>query len=143
MDINNLGEGQLIVALRDMAKEWSNNRGLANDGFEGFRYNELQTALKEKYGISAYIDTVDHHDNMQVIVKRKKAVIDIENISSEEAIHLMKVTINSNIQLEEIDTDLVTQLLREYRAINGAYDKLLSNVRSGKENLLDGIVATK
>jgi|TARA_R110001606_G_scaffold366348_2_gene521477 hypothetical protein len=55
----------------------------------------------------------------------------------------MKVTINSNIKLDEINTDLITELLLQYRAINGAYDTLVDNVRSGKENLLDGIIATK
>jgi hypothetical protein len=37
--------------------------------------------------------------------------IDIENITSEEAIYLMKVTISSNIKLDEINTDLITELL--------------------------------
>tara|TARA_R110001583_G_scaffold126875_2_gene278458 strand:- start:609 stop:827 length:219 start_codon:yes stop_codon:yes gene_type:complete len=69
--------------------------------------------------------------------------IDIENITSEEAIYLMKVTINSNIKLDEINRDLISKLLLEYRAINSAYDKLVDNVQSGKENILDGIIASK
>lgn len=47
--------------------------------------------------------------------------IDIENITSEEAIYLMKVTINSNIKLDEINNDLITDLLLKYRAMNSAY----------------------
>jgi hypothetical protein len=61
--------------------------------------------------------------------------VEVEPITAEEAIYLMKVTINSSIKLGEINTDLIRKLLLEYRPINSGYDKLIDNVQSGKEIL--------
>jgi len=69
--------------------------------------------------------------------------IDIENITSEEAIYLMKITINSKLTLDDINTETITQSLLEYRAINKAYSTLLSNANSGEENLMKGIIGNE
>ena len=70
IDTNTADEGQLIVALRDMAAEWSKNRGQCHDFNQGVRYRELREALESRFNVKAHIDTVEHHDDFQVIVDR-------------------------------------------------------------------------
>lgn len=69
--------------------------------------------------------------------------INIENISSEEAIYLMKITINSKLTLDDISAQTIADALLEYRGINQAYSKLVSNVRSGEKNLMKGIIGNE
>lgn len=72
----------------------------------------------------------------------------ITNITIEEAMYLLKSTINEAndtnkpLSADDITTESITSAITQYRAINSAYDKMRDNVRSGKPPL-EGICSGK
>ncbi|AUZ86174.1 hypothetical protein [Methylophaga nitratireducenticrescens] len=69
-EVSQMDEAQLIVALKDMAQAWSKERGLCHDYSQGVKYHQLIDALKSNYQVDAHIDTVEHHDDFQLIIEQ-------------------------------------------------------------------------
>lgn len=58
-DVTAMTEAELLQSLELLAKSWREKSHLANEEFEGRRYNEIREALHDRFGVRMSIELVD------------------------------------------------------------------------------------